>query len=840
MKLLNRAYSGPIIKILRTGAEQAEAFVYPDQNGKVSLEAPLEIFSGSSQATSLGSFLCQPQYTPDPVFGGSSPNVTAVATVMYDQSSNANNLTAAEGTAPFICSNGTIYNTEWGMSLNMDGGRGFSGSVMSESFTAHYRVQFDSSTSTKYFFKQTDNALYAKMTNLYVDEAIGTSSAIVLVNEDYYSNYTTENINLTEDRGQLITLEIDVASNTLSDPPSYTIENLGYFHTAIIYNEVDKHVRRHKTNQILSEDIELLNDKLKKFSPQSFYNLFYGAKAVFGMFSFAGLLNENPVRLIRAFRDYGNNYLVYADVYANNSGYIDFDSPVDNITGPNNTVFSGSQNLGQFLAHPSYGDPDNLGESDASVYRWYSQSLQSSGDVYAQTRFLNTVSSPRFYNSATRTLDAITDDGICGLNFKNSFTDSFDKCLEITPLIEAQSVFLVYRNFSGNTNFSTTGISGLTSHPLNQGISVYAKNGFPGFNEETFQAGVGVYDLEQYRGTTAGLDTELHTVGLYLGSSPQRLVVDDTEYDIDGVRTTPLEGYPNSFKFKELGAANSFTLQGNLLAAIYYEDDRYAQKQEIQDYMNILFKLQNVPTTPVIDSPYIATHISDVAENSPTSTDPFQFYVDLVANPLHDSIAANDLLVVVLTYDARSYGDTSPGTTPAGWTKLFDMSTANDTDLGSTVYYKLADGNEGVTALFEIDNPNGDIEHCIWNYFKIKGAATTGNIIEYSTPLGALDSVSVTATAVNKDVNKNNLAIAFGAVDNGFAEGWSISGSGWAGITKEVTRSGGPTSTDIVAVWSYKLAPSGTTDTADAILSASAPLSNPDGDKVAFQIMINE
>ena len=201
---------------------------------------------------------------------------------------------------------------------------------------------------------------------------------------------------------------------------------------------------------------------------------------------------------------------------------------------------------------------------------------------------------------------------------------------------------------------------------------------------------------------------------------------------------------------------------------------------------------------------------------------------------------AAHLLLVVVTYDAKSYGDTSPGATPAGWTKLFDMSTTNDTDLGSTVYYKLADGNEGVTALFEIDNPNGDIDQCIWNYFKIKGAATTGSIVEYSTPIGAIDSVSVTATAVTKDVNKNNLAIAFGAVDNGYAESWSISGNGWAGITKKYTRSGAPTADDIVVAWSYKLAEDGTTDTVDAILSASAPGSYPDGDKVAFQIMINE
>ena len=349
-----------------------------------------------------------------------------------------------------------------------------------------------------------------------------------------------------------------------------------------------------------------------------------------------------------------------------------------------------------------------------------------------------------------------------------------------------------------------------------------------------------MYDLENYRGTTAGLDTDLHVVGLYLGTSPQTLVVDTQEYSVDGIRTTPLDGFPDSFKFEQVGAASGFPLRGNLLAAIYYQDDRFSQKQEMQDYMNILFGYQNIPTLPSIEGPYIAVHTVDVAENDPSSTDPFEIPVQLVSNPTYDSVAANDLLLVVLTYDARSNGDTSPGSTPLGWTKLFDLSTSNDTNLGSSVYYRVADGSEGVYANFEVNNSGQDIDQCVWNCFKIKGAATSGSILEYSTPLGAIDSEVVTASAISKGTSENNLALAFGAVDNGFAESWSIAGTGWAGVNKEVTRTGAPTVDDIVVAWSYKAAQDGTTTTENAVFTATTPGSYADGDKIAFQIMINE
>lgn len=845
LKLLNRAYSGAIIKVLRTGDQEAEALVYPDQYGKVSLDSPIEILSGSSQSEFLGGFLCQNLYANDPVFEEANPLVTALVTVFYDQSSNTNNLTAQVATAPILCLNGSVYNTDWGLAVNMDDNRKLSSNAMVQSFTAHYRAQFDSSSTTKYFFRQDDNALYAKVTGLYVDEAIGSGSTLVLVNEDYYSDYTTQNITMPEDQGQLVTLEVDVTNGVLSDPPSFSIENLGLFHTALFYENTGIHVRRHKTNQILSEDIPSLQEKLKKFSPQSFYNLFQGAKAIFGMFSFAGLLAENPVRLINVEVTDADGGVVNADVYANNSGYIDFNSPVSNVIRRyNSQQITNVTTFGELVGNPSYSDPANLGHHDAFLYKLYSQSVQYD-NIYATPN--SVLNMPKVYDSATSSLEVAGDDGICGLNCvtRTGQTDSF---LNINTPFTAKSVVLVYQNESAGSD-----ISGLTGGTPTQGVSVFAKNDFPAFNNESFQDGVGVFStnvsidgsIVPYVGSLFGKDTNVNVVGLYLGSDPKRLVFNENEVDINKIDDTPTQASPNGMKFKQLGGAEGYNLDGKLLAAIYYEDDRYAQEQEIQDYMNILFRAQNIPISDPKTNPYIADYSSGVANNSPASTNPFQFNVNLVPSSAYTygvRVDADDLLLVTILYDARTYGDSSPGATPAGWTKLLDISTTPDTDLGGSVYYKVADGTEtdsSGSVQFEIANTQGDISECIWYCHRVKNAATSGTIVQSSTPQAATDSDSVTAAAIAKSGSSTPIALSFAAADTGFATGWSVSGTGWGGAIKTASAGGFPSADEIATAWAYKDIDAADTTTENASWIGNT-FSYTNGDRVALQLMVND
>ena len=753
----------------------------------------------------------------------------------FDQSSNATDLTAQEATAPVICSAGSVFNSDWGLSINMDGGKKFSGSALAESFTIHYRAEFDATAASKYLLRQSDDAVYIKATNLYIDEIAGADDVTILVNEDYYTDYTTQNITIPASSGQLITVEFDVTSGSLGDPLSYTIEDIDLFHTMLVYTGTKSHVRRHTTNQILSEDIPSLQEKLKKFSPQSFYNLFYGAKAIFGMFSFAGLINDDPVTLIRAKVTYGSlGQYITADVLANNSGYITLDSPVANISGGPSGASSISV-LGELVGNPAYNDPANLGHNDAVVERWYSQAIQYPG-IYATPHAVG--NEPRFYDSSTSSLDVSTDDGICGLNFV-SRTGQDDCFLDINSPFNAKSVVAVYQN-----NDNTADINGITGGNLNQGVSLFSRNNSAGFNSTTFQDGVGVRSASSlvYAGSLLGKNTDVNVAGLYLADTAKKVVVNEQEIDISYIDDTPLPNSPNGMKFHFVGGAESYHLDGKLFAAIYYEDDRYPQEQEIQDYMNILFRAQNNPISAPNTNPYIADYSYGKPANSPATTDPFQFNVTLLPQTSWNSnnrVEQDDLLLVSVFYDAKSGGNSSPGTTPVGWTKLLDISSTPDTDLGGSVYYRRAVGTETDSSnlvQFEIDNPQGDITECIWFSHRIKNAATTGTVIESSTVQSAIDSDTITALAISKPSDSSDLAMSFAVADTGYAQGQSVGGTGWGSPKGTFTS----LSADAIAArWAFKEAEPGETSTYDAEWTMST-FNQANGDRIAFQLLINE
>ena len=113
--MLHRGYAGALAQVLRHD-DDAEVLVYPDVDGKVSLNSPLEVISGTSEATILGGFLCVGNYTFDPAFVVPAAGVTAGVITIFDQSANVNNLTNTDkATQPLIIDEGELFFTFWGV-----------------------------------------------------------------------------------------------------------------------------------------------------------------------------------------------------------------------------------------------------------------------------------------------------------------------------------------------------------------------------------------------------------------------------------------------------------------------------------------------------------------------------------------------------------------------------------------------------------------------------------------------------------------------------------------------------------------------------------------------------
>ena len=703
LKLLHRNYAGPLLQAARHN-DGTEVLVYPDINGSVSLDSPIELLSGNSQSVYLGEFLCVGSYTADAALGLPTPNVTAGVVTLFDQSVNINNLTNTDtATQPLLCDNGDVFFTDWGLGLSFSGGRYYETNAIEQSFTLHMRMQFLNAVGSRYLFRQTDNAVYAKVTDTYLDEAVGTDSTVVFLNESYFRDYTTYDIQLPIEEAALITLEVSVSDNVFTSPPVYRIEGADLVHSLVVYSGVDEHVRRHVTNKVLAEDVPALAEKLNRFNPQSYYNLVAGAKAMFGTFSFAGVLGQQNTRIMRLKRQVGV-VVSYIDLLVDNTGYITLDSPVEN---PSDDSLANV--LGEWVAHPDYVNSDGIAGVDALVNRLYSQ-INDANYAYAVG-----FSEPKLYDSLSQTLVSAGLNGVVGLEFYVPSDSNPNKGLILNEPIYAKTVVVVYANKTANYEMNTLLSTGY-------GAEIYSKfSGAEANVPQLGEHGVTMYDQTDFSFTDDGLDINVHVVSLY--DDNQKLIVDTTEYPItydsvpDGIEGTPLE--PDA-RWEFIGASSdtgSYPHKGRICAVIYYDDDKYDQREFIHNYMNTLFGIQNLPISdstliePEIQSTLLTDYPGAAAAYSlrkvnPEYTGPCirvrrasdNVEIDVRFNSLYEvNQSALNIFCngtdgfVTRWYDQSSEGNDATQTTTGSQPKIYDASTGVELNVDNSLPGLLSD-----------------------------------------------------------------------------------------------------------------------------------------------------
>lgn len=563
-KILNRTYAGPLLRAVRH-SDGLEVDVYADFNGYVSSTSSVDVINGTSSYASFNDFVSE------------IPNEDIGVSILYDQSEGVNNLINSDiATQPLMVINGVAVFSDWGWSASLANGKFFESNSIQENVTIHYRLQLNNISGTKYLFKQNGSSVYAKVTNSYLDETIGVDTAVVFVNENYYRDYTTYNINIPDNEGSIVTLEVTPDPLLLNSPPVYRIENIDTLHSVIMYEDISAHVRRHSTNLILSEDLPALHDKLKKFNPQSYYNIVSGASALFGLVSFAGILGPDNTKILRARREWGLHYSLI-DVYSDNTGYINLNSPVSNPSDG-----STASTLGEWVAHSNYTDVDGVGPVDAHIEQLYSQ-INDSNFAYS-----GGFNRPKLYDAFTESMISANYNGAIGLEFYNAGDNVPEKSLTLNTPIWAKTVVVVYANQNNFNELNTLVSAGF-------GPEIFSKF----YYQPLGSHGVTVNDETTINFTELGVDTDVHVVSLYEDS--QKLIVDTYEHDItydpipNGIEGTSLE---NDAKWKFIGAnsqGGSTPHKGYIAAVIFYEDDKYVQSDFIHSYFNTLFGIQNIP-----------------------------------------------------------------------------------------------------------------------------------------------------------------------------------------------------------------------------------------------------
>lgn len=613
MKLLNRTYDGPLIKIIRT-VDGVSVNVYPDVTGKVSLDSYIEVGTNISNATTLGQFLHQPGYTPDSVIAPT--NVTAEVTLIYDQSPNSNNYQALSN--PRICHNGEIFTSEFGMeivsSILGEFGGVFVGNAPDQSFTVHiigkpaginvintevfntHSVVLQNSASSGlnsvYFSQATNELVYTNKAVYKINNLIGEKDpARIFVDEDYINEYTsgivefdplyTENVGspaTAEDINEkILTVEVTALDANYSESNSIFFYGISRrFNSVIVYNGIGNATRRHKTNQILVEGVPNLENQLIKFSPTSFYNAFYGAKGIYSAIALADLNHDTSIKILQAQRGYEIGISpttvildsTTVDVYTDNSGQISLESPIVVTNGSSNAT-----KFGDFLNAPNYNNVDNLNTN--IDYNGYTTIIYDQS-VYGNHATKFGPEAALLYNKAADKFEPYlsgTEKSIVrGFNFKRP-TASFPAVFSFPfgTFNSPKSIIFVFAN-SGSTNKIQSQLGG-----FGFGAGYFSRT----FNVTDY--GIEINGPSSTPVTTAfGYDTNVHIMGISLGNTPTLRVDNETPI------TFTLNSNADLLKFNQLGP-----LYGTLLAAIVYDEDRLDDFSEIFQYLTAFFGVEN-------------------------------------------------------------------------------------------------------------------------------------------------------------------------------------------------------------------------------------------------------
>ena len=595
LKLINRAYNGPLIKIIRF-ADEAVAEVYPDSLGKISLDSYIDIGANISSSVLLGEFLNQPGYDSDydPYQLGS---LTAGVLLVYDQSPNLNNLeNSSPSTQPLICVNGAVKQSLYGLELFMEhlGSRYFEFNAPPKEFTLHlvYRPQeLLLNKSTKILYQSNDafqfntESTFLILTFTDGEEQIcysgriknmvgGDPNSLVLIDEDYYSNYNGgaiefENPDIAE---KVITLETTIATAAYNSALKYRLGGANFsFNTCIIYEGTGNKSRRHATNLALVDDVPNLKNQLNRFSPESFYNTFYGAKAIYSTVSLAGLNTDSQVKLIDIRRSVKSSTPIVtgqgdATVYADASGLLSLSSPIEIINGN-----SSATTLGEFLNGPNSNNVDNLPQTLwGYVLRLYDQSLnEAHANYFSNLAIIYNGDKQRFepyINSTDPSIVRGFNFDITGSQFQGYFSLGNNK------IISPKSIFFVFAN--NNTNLRVQSQLGGSFF----GAGYFSRLGNPYGDYGVSINGPSSSSII----TDFAYDTKVHTLGISLGSTPT------LQFDNETPITFSLTGISSFLEFGVLGP-----LYGTLLAAIVYDQDRLDEFEDIMLFLNGFFGVEN-------------------------------------------------------------------------------------------------------------------------------------------------------------------------------------------------------------------------------------------------------
>lgn len=620
MKLLHRNFDGALIKIKRH-YDNVVAQVYPNQFGVVDLDSAIAVNTAFSSATNLGQFINHPLgNSPEDVPG---ELLTVGVSIIYDQSPQSNNLANSDSSTQFLlCKNGEIKrstnNNYFGLELFTEGKEMYFVNVPQQ-FSLHttFTPQLESAvqrtllksgtpteSSTGNFeikYSASLNFFTQELTYLLHSAVDIESNGVVFIDEDYYTNYNLGSITFESTTPKILTLEFEIVDNAYSPDEWYTYGGVcGGMHSLIVYSLVDQKYRRHETNQILVEDIPELYNQLFKFSPDSYYNHFYGASAIFATTSLAGIISTSPVKLIRIIRDdneYGGNDIPNGltdrvDVYADSSGRLSLDSPIDLADIPYG--ITNATNLGEFLNATGYADVDNLGfQAWGFTNLWYDQSINQRIATSVLT------APPTLYRGDIQRFIPHAEGSDPGISKAFQFTAEnyiFPKKLRLDAtddqILYPKSIFIVYANRSTVAENASVLSNSQTFVPI------YTKtDGGDGFSIE----GPGFYTAT----TNYGLDTNTHVAAISFGDTPTLQIDENPQvnfsYDL-------LETYANgrlrtNIMVEDIGVGDVF-----IHAIIVYEQDKLNSFPEIIQYLTAYFGIEDASFPQINDNSFLGIY----------------------------------------------------------------------------------------------------------------------------------------------------------------------------------------------------------------------------------------
>ena len=609
MELLNSYYDDALIKVVRH-YDNVEVLVYPDSQGKVSLNSQILVGSLSSSAVNLGEFLCQPGYTRDNKVP-STLNVTAGVSIIYDQSPNQNNAVNTDTSTQFLISkNGNIIQTEFGLELitYYSLGKYMEISAINQDFSIHQtftpEANYNAGTIVHKLIEDGAGNFKILTYVAYTDlaGAVSTftgveSDTLLLIDEDYFRDRTTYTAleSVTE---KIVTIEATITDAAYDSTQTYTLGGgCGTFYTCVIYEDRGNATRRHDTNLSLSKNVANLSSQLVKFSPESFYNNFFGAAAIFATASLSGLNNDAEKKMLRVVRDSGHtagsgafasifydnaSWSMEIDVSADKSGRISLGSPISN---PQPYKSTNATTLGEFLNATGYDDVDNIGQTAwAYTVTWYDQSLNE-----RQARYW--VTKPILYNGDSNKFEpAVGDPSIIkALNFDygGGLRASFNLTQTGDQVYSPRSLFFVYAN-AGTTaiqsligGYNNTGPGYYSRKPAiidgNPGTAGFSIDGTLAYSSDLFEPSGGVQTLE-------GLNTNTQIVGISYSGVGQ-----DGKIVINGSQEYNIVLLSDTFdSFNYIGA-----MYGYIQAIILYEENMYSQFPEIFSALNAFFNVED-------------------------------------------------------------------------------------------------------------------------------------------------------------------------------------------------------------------------------------------------------